>query len=103
MILRNKAEEGIDPLALEETEDGRRRERIERGVGVDVNDVGLRADVLVAKKRLYLIACAKAYVGYVGYERILCSLKLTESTNVTVPRCATSDSHDMSQHDSDNP
>ena len=40
MILRNEVEVGIDPLALEETEDDRKRESVERRVGVGVDDVG---------------------------------------------------------------
>ena len=60
MILRNEVEVGIDPSGLEEKEDGRKRERTERRVGVGVDDVGTRVTGLVAKKRLL---CAKAYVG----------------------------------------
>ena len=57
MIVQNEVEVGIDPSALEKTEDVRKRESVEQRVGVD--EVGLGASELVAKKRLCLVACAE--------------------------------------------
>lgn len=65
-ILWNEVKVGIEPLALKEKDDVRKRERTERCVvvGADDDDVGVHMAGLDMNKRA---PCVKPYVGHGGY------------------------------------
>jgi hypothetical protein len=106
-ILRNDVDAGTDPSAFG---DGRKRERMERRVGeewedVDDDDVGARVAGLAAK---YRPPCAKACVGHGGYRLLVegCGkVRRTQSARrvPTQPRCKPSMSDAVNPNTIGNP